>query len=71
MLHPSTSSILKNYKVLQTTLGEVQDGHDEYMYAAKASGLFSKLEQFEAYSDYSWPMFHLSLLSSFPLMSRL
>ena len=37
----------KNYKVLQSTLGEVQDGHDEY--AAKVSWLFSKLEQFETY----------------------
>ena len=32
-------------KVLQSTLEEVQEGHDEY--AAKASGLFNKMEQFE------------------------
>ena len=45
--HASISSILKNYKVLQSTLEEVQEGHDEY--AAKAYGLFNKMELFETY----------------------
>ena len=45
--HASISSILKNYKVLQSTLEEVQEGHDEY--AAKAHGLFNKMELFETY----------------------
>ena len=44
MRHASISSILKNYKIL---LEEVQEGHDEY--AAKANGLFNKMEQFETY----------------------
>ena len=47
MRHASISSILKDYKVLQSTLEEVQEGHDEY--AAIANGLFSKMEQFETY----------------------
>ena len=38
----SISTILKDYKVLLSTLEEVQEGHDEY--AAKANGLFSKME---------------------------
>ena len=33
--------------MLQNTLEEVQEGHDEY--AAKASGLFNKMGQFEIY----------------------
>ena len=45
--HASISSILKDYKALQSTLEEVQEGHDEY--AAIANGLFSKMEQFETY----------------------
>ena len=45
--HASISSILKNYKILQSTLQEVQEGHDEY--AAKANGLLSKMEIFETY----------------------
>jgi len=32
----------KKLKVLQSTLEEIQEGHDEY--AAKASGLFNKME---------------------------
>ena len=45
--HASISSILKNYQVLQQTMEEVQEGHDEY--ATKASGLFNKMGQFETY----------------------
>jgi len=33
---------VKNYKLLQSTLEEVQEGHKEY--AAKANGLLSKME---------------------------
>lgn len=47
MRHASISCILKNYKILQSTLQEVQEGHDEY--AAKANGLLSKMEIFETY----------------------
>ena len=35
--HNSIDSIMKNYKILQAALGEIQLGHDEY--AAKASGI--------------------------------
>ena len=41
---------IKHTKGLQSstsTLEEVQEGHNEY--AAKANGLFSKMEQFETY----------------------
>ena len=57
--HASILSIIKNYKVLQSTLEEVQEGHDEY--AAKASGLFSKMEQFETYFglQFTFPLFGL------------
>ena len=47
--HASISNILKDYEVLQSTLEEVQEGHNEY--AAKANGLFSKMEQFETYFE--------------------
>ena len=40
--HASISTILKDYKVLLSTLEEVQEGHDEY--AAKANRLFSKMK---------------------------
>ncbi len=36
---------MKNYKILQSTLEEVQKGHDDY--AAKAGGLLSKMEKFD------------------------
>ena len=48
MRHVSISSILKDYKILQSTLEEVQEGHEEY--AAKASGLFSKMKHILGYS---------------------
>jgi len=43
----SIISILRNYKLLMTTHEKIQDGHDEY--AAKASGLVNRMEQFNAY----------------------
>ena len=36
--------ILKNYRILVVTLEQIQVGHDKY--AAKASGLLNKMEQF-------------------------
>ena len=42
--HSSITSILKNYRILVVTLEQIQVGHDEY--AAKASGLLNKMEQF-------------------------
>ena len=43
----SITSVLKNYRILMVTLEEIQLGHDEY--AAKASGLSNKMEQFNTY----------------------
>ena len=45
--HTSIDSIMRNYKVWQTALNEIEQGRDEY--AAKASGLLSRMEQFETY----------------------
>ena len=45
--HSSITSILKNYRILMDTLEQIQVGHDEY--AAKASGLLNKMEQFNTY----------------------
>lgn len=45
--HSSIYSILQNYRVLQTTLDEIQTGSDEY--ASKASGLLSKMESFDTF----------------------
>lgn len=45
--HSSISSILQNYSVLQALLEEVQRGHDEY--AAKASGILSKMDSFDTF----------------------
>lgn len=39
------SSVLKDYKTLKTALDEIQKGHDEY--GAKASGLLSRMEEFD------------------------
>ncbi|XP_065920227.1 zinc finger MYM-type protein 1-like [Dysidea avara] len=41
------SSILKNYKILMAALDKIQEGHDEY--AAKASGLLSRMEDFNTF----------------------
>lgn len=41
------TSILNNYRILMVTLEEIQVGHDEY--AAKASGLLNKMQQFNTY----------------------
>ena len=43
----SITSIMKNYRILMVTLEEIQLRHDEY--AAKASGLLNKMEQFNTY----------------------
>ena len=45
--HSAIASILKNYKMLMTTLETVRQGHDEY--AAKGSGLLAKMESFETF----------------------
>ena len=45
--HTSSDSIVRNYQILQTALEEIQQGHDEY--AAKASGLMARMEQFDTY----------------------
>ena len=42
--HTSIDSIVKNYQILQAALAEIQLGHNEY--AAKASGLLSRMEKF-------------------------
>ena len=63
------SSILKNYKVLQSTLEEVQEGHDEY--AAKANGLFNKMELFETYFGLEFAFLYLVLQNSFLQTFRL
>ena len=45
--HRSIESILKNYKVLQAELEEIENGNDEY--AAKARGLLSSMELFDTF----------------------
>ena len=45
--HRSIESILKNYKVLQAALEEIENGNDEY--AAKARGLLSSMELFDTF----------------------
>ena len=45
--HTSINSILLNYEILLNTLEEVQKGHDEY--AAKATGLRTRMELFDTY----------------------
>lgn len=45
--HSAISSILKNYKTLQTALDKIKEGHDEY--AAKASGLLNRMEEFDTF----------------------
>ncbi|XP_065885455.1 zinc finger MYM-type protein 1-like [Dysidea avara] len=45
--HGAIASVLKNYKVLLTALDTIQEGHDEY--AAKASGLLNRMEQFDTF----------------------
>lgn len=45
--HSAISSVLKNYKTLLTALDEIQEGHDEY--AAKASGLLNRMEEFDTF----------------------
>lgn len=45
--HSSIDSILKNYKTMQLALEEIKKGHDEY--AAKASGLLTRMENFDTY----------------------
>lgn len=47
MRHSAIYSILLNYEVLQRALADIQTGNDEY--AAKASGLLSKMESIETF----------------------
>ena len=51
----SITSILKNYRILMVTLEEIQVGHDEY--AAKASGLLNKMEQYIFWAKACTPNF--------------
>ena len=37
----------ENYKTLQIAFDKIQEGHDEY--AAKASGLLNKMEEFDLF----------------------
>lgn len=43
--HTSIASILRNYSIIQSVLEEIRHGHDEY--AAKASGMALKMEDFD------------------------
>jgi hypothetical protein len=45
--HSAIYSILLNYEVLQRALDDIQTGNDEY--ASKASGLLSKMENFDTF----------------------
>ena len=47
MRHTSIASILRNYSIIQSALEEICQGHDEY--AAKASGMALKMEDFDTY----------------------
>ena len=42
--HASIGSIIANYKILQDILEEISHEHDEY--AAKASGIATKMDTF-------------------------
>ena len=46
--HSSIGSILKNYSIIQSALDEISKGHDDY--AAKASGMVSKMDNFDIFS---------------------
>ena len=45
--HTSIASILRNYSIIQSALEEIAQGHDEY--AAKASGMALKMEEFDTF----------------------
>jgi len=45
--HASIASILRNYSIIQSALEEIGHRHDEY--AAKASGMASKMDDFDTY----------------------
>ena len=45
--HASIASILRNYSIIQSALEEIRQGHDEY--AAKASGMASKINDFDTF----------------------
>ena len=45
--HSSIASILKNYSIIQSALDEISKGHDNY--AAKASGMASKMDNFDTF----------------------
>ena len=45
--HTSIASILRNYSIIQSALEEIRQGHDEY--AAKASGMALKMENFDTF----------------------
>ena len=45
--HASISSILQNYAIIQCALEKIACGHNEY--AAKASGMVSKMEDFDIF----------------------
>ena len=45
--HASIASILRNYSIIQSALEEIRQGHDEY--AAKASGMASKMDDFDTF----------------------
>ena len=45
--HTSIASILRNYSIIQSALEEISHGHDEY--AAKASGMALKMEDFDMF----------------------
>ena len=45
--YTSIDGIIRNFQILQTALEEIQQGHDEY--AAKASGLMVRMENFDTY----------------------
>lgn len=45
--HTSIASILRNYSIIQSALEEIRHGHDDY--AAKASEMASKMEDFDMF----------------------
>ena len=45
--HSSIASILKNFSIIQNALDEISKGHDDY--AAKASGMALKMDNFDTY----------------------
>ena len=66
--HSFIDSIVRNHPILQTTLEEIQQGHNEY--SAKASGLLACMKQFDTFFALKLAHFLFSAACSPPLPSH-